>query len=128
MDVSTRSFGPWWAWIVGGAMIVAAMVAAVLIATHQSGPSAAAEDWANAYLDGDEERVAELGCDKMNQEGGGLAYEGLQGGMPRHIDAAREDSDGNGGWDVKLEWNDAFGQVRTMTVNVTERDGRFTVC
>jgi hypothetical protein len=120
--------GPWWAWLVGAAIIAAAVI--VVLLTRGGGadnPSEAAEEWAEASLNGDSERVAELECEDFR--GDPLAVlEVTEIVMPDRLEAKSERSTSETEWTVVLSWRDAQGEEREIPVRVRREDGDYVVC
>lgn len=116
-----------WAMVLGVVLIVTAVVVAVAVRGGGASPSQAAEDWAEAYLDGDDDRREELECEGFDEQP--LAVLNVtEIAMPSHLDAIRATGPTDGEWTVVLGWDDAQGKQREVMVGVQEEGGDYVVC
>lgn len=116
-----------WALGLGVLLVVVGVVVAVVVRGGDHTPSEAAEEWAQAYLDGDDDRREELECEGFDEQP--LAVlEVTEITMPSRLDAVRETGPTDGEWRVVLGWDDAQGQEQEITVGVREEGGAYVVC
>lgn len=111
---------------VGALLILAAIVVVIVIRTAGSGPSEAAEDWADARLSGDKDRQAELQCKGFDEDPFMMAttFDLFE---PKDVEASDEVFLGDDSWEVTLSWSTPEGD-QDVTVEVSKENGEYVVC